>query len=173
MAEETQNAMFKYVKQQKEFTALDHQFCLKMSRTYGPLSFEKPTSLECNYDTNIVTRDCGDSNKYDQKCEDSGKQKPVPPQENLNGKRIPNIVIIGINTFGWTFINRSMKAPKETPKLVLQAPSKEIWEWNLDNIDQILMISNLVYIKIINICLAGFTIRIFKYTRAQLSAFVG
>ena len=26
-----------------------------------------------------------------------------------------------------------MKVPKETPKLVLQAPSKEIWEWNLDN----------------------------------------
>ena len=47
--------------------------------------------------------------------------------------RIKNIVIIGINTFGWTFINRSMKVPKETPKLVLQAPSKETWEWNLDN----------------------------------------
>ena len=47
--------------------------------------------------------------------------------------RIKNIVIIGINTFSWTFINRSMEVPKEIPKLILQSPSKKTWEWNLDN----------------------------------------
>ena len=47
--------------------------------------------------------------------------------------RIKNIVIIGINTFSWTFINRSMEAPKEIPKLILQSPSKKTWEWNLNN----------------------------------------
>ena len=31
--------------------------------------------------------------------------------------RIKNIVIIGINTFGWTFINRSMEIPKSTTKV--------------------------------------------------------
>lgn len=47
--------------------------------------------------------------------------------------RIKNIVIIGINTFGWTFKNRSMEIPKVQPKLILKSPSNKTWEWNMNN----------------------------------------
>ena len=47
--------------------------------------------------------------------------------------RIKNIVIIGINTFGWTFINRSQDVPGEVPNITLKSPSGEIWEWNPEN----------------------------------------
>jgi uncharacterized protein (TIGR03084 family) len=44
--------------------------------------------------------------------------------------RIKNIVIMGVNTFGWTFINRGEEVPEDMPYLKLTAPSGEIWEWN-------------------------------------------
>ena len=46
---------------------------------------------------------------------------------------IKNIVIIGINTFGWTFMNRSLEVPNEQPKLILESPSNKTWEWNSNN----------------------------------------
>ncbi len=44
--------------------------------------------------------------------------------------RIRNIAQLGVNTFGWTFMNRSMDVPKNKPYVKLTAPSGEIWEWN-------------------------------------------
>ena len=44
--------------------------------------------------------------------------------------RIKNIVVLGMNTFGWTFINRGMEVPENKPYLKLTAPSGDIWEWN-------------------------------------------
>jgi len=43
--------------------------------------------------------------------------------------RIKNIVVIGINTFGWTFANRGMDVPESMPHVRLTAPSGAIWEW--------------------------------------------
>lgn len=51
-------------------------------------------------------------------------------QERTNTDRIKNIVVIGINTFGWTFRNRDMPVPENIPYLRLSAPSGEIWEWH-------------------------------------------
>jgi uncharacterized protein (TIGR03084 family) len=48
----------------------------------------------------------------------------------VNHDRIKNIVIMGINTFGWTFINRQEDVPEDVPYIRLVAPSGEIWEWN-------------------------------------------
>ena len=44
--------------------------------------------------------------------------------------RIKNVVVIGLNTFGWTFKNRKLAVPTGIPYLRLSAPSGEIWEWN-------------------------------------------
>lgn len=49
--------------------------------------------------------------------------------ERVNGDRIKNIVVLGVNTFGWTYINRGLEPPAEIPYLKLQSPSGEIWEW--------------------------------------------
>lgn len=44
--------------------------------------------------------------------------------------RIKNIAQLGVNTFGWTFINRQMEVPDVKPYVKLTAPSGEIWGWN-------------------------------------------
>ncbi len=43
---------------------------------------------------------------------------------------IKNVVVIGNNTFGWTFVNRGEEVPAERPHLRLTAPSGEVWEFN-------------------------------------------
>ena len=46
-----------------------------------------------------------------------------------NADRIRNIAHLGINTFGWTFLNRGEALPGEMPHVVLKAPSGAIWQW--------------------------------------------
>ena len=43
--------------------------------------------------------------------------------------RIKNIAVLGMNTFGWTFVNRGLEVPEDVPYVRLTAPSGEIWEW--------------------------------------------
>jgi len=47
-----------------------------------------------------------------------------------NGDRIRNIVVLGNNTYGWTFKVRSEEPPQPRPHLRLTAPSGEIWTYN-------------------------------------------
>lgn len=47
--------------------------------------------------------------------------------------RIKNIVILGINTFAWTYINQGRDAPTLKPCIRLKAPSGIIWEFNHSN----------------------------------------
>ncbi len=47
--------------------------------------------------------------------------------------RLKNIAVIGIKTFGWTFVNRGLEVPPEIPYVRLTAPSGETWEWNEPN----------------------------------------
>ena len=42
---------------------------------------------------------------------------------------VRNVVILGVNTFGWTYMNRRLEVPEAMPFLRLTAPSGEIWEW--------------------------------------------
>lgn len=44
--------------------------------------------------------------------------------------RIKNIAAIGVNTFGWTFINRRIEVPLVKPYVKLYAPSGAVWSWN-------------------------------------------
>lgn len=43
--------------------------------------------------------------------------------------RIRNIAHLGVQTYGWTFINRKADVPEPMPHVRLTAPSGAIWEW--------------------------------------------
>jgi uncharacterized protein (TIGR03084 family) len=47
-----------------------------------------------------------------------------------NTDAIRNIVVLGINTFGWTFRNRRQAVPDPAPRVTLTAPSGEVWTFN-------------------------------------------
>jgi len=47
-----------------------------------------------------------------------------------NTDRIRNIVVLGVNTFDWTFKVRGEAPPAPKPHLVLTAPSGAVWTWN-------------------------------------------
>ena len=47
-----------------------------------------------------------------------------------NGDRVRNIVVLGNNTYGWTFKVRGEAAPEPRPHLKLTAPSGEVWLYN-------------------------------------------
>ncbi len=51
-------------------------------------------------------------------------------QERPESDRIRNICHLGVNTFGWTFINRKLPVPDPAPYVRLTAPSGAIWQWN-------------------------------------------
>jgi uncharacterized protein (TIGR03084 family) len=44
--------------------------------------------------------------------------------------RLRHICVIGVKTFGWTFVNRGLEVPGPPPHVRLVAPSGAIWEWN-------------------------------------------
>ncbi len=51
-------------------------------------------------------------------------------RERSEQDRIKNIVVLGLNTFGWTYAVRKLDVPEAVPHLRLQAPSGETWVWN-------------------------------------------
>ena len=50
--------------------------------------------------------------------------------------RIKHIAVIGVKTFGWTFINRGEEIPGPPPYIRIEAPSGAIWEWNEESDDE-------------------------------------
>lgn len=46
-----------------------------------------------------------------------------------NEDRIQNIVVLGVNTFNWTYKTRGEEPPTTMPYLKLQAPSGELWSF--------------------------------------------
>lgn len=46
-----------------------------------------------------------------------------------NADRIRNIVILGVNTYGWTFKTRRESAPEPMPHVRLTAPSGDVWTY--------------------------------------------
>jgi uncharacterized protein (TIGR03084 family) len=43
---------------------------------------------------------------------------------------IKNIVVLGINTFSWSYKVNGLSVPEKVPFLKLTSPSGEIWQWN-------------------------------------------
>jgi uncharacterized protein (TIGR03084 family) len=52
--------------------------------------------------------------------------------------RIKNIVVLGINTFGWSFANRGLAVPAEIPSVRLTAPSGALWAWGSPETDSLI-----------------------------------
>ena len=50
--------------------------------------------------------------------------------KRVNGDHIKNIVVLGNNTFSWTFTNRSEPVPATRPFLLLTSPSGDLWKFN-------------------------------------------
>lgn len=55
-----------------------------------------------------------------------------------NADRIRNIVVLGNNTYGWTFKVRGEEPPAPRPYLKLTAPSGEIWTYNDPSAEEII-----------------------------------
>lgn len=55
-----------------------------------------------------------------------------------NGDRINNIVVLGVNTFSWTFKNRGLDVPGPMPHIKLTAPSGMIWTYGENNSAEII-----------------------------------
>lgn len=49
--------------------------------------------------------------------------------ERKDGDRIRNIVVLGVNTYGWTFANRSLPVPRPMPYVRVVGPSGAVWEF--------------------------------------------
>jgi len=52
--------------------------------------------------------------------------------------RIRNIVVLGVNTFGWTFKVRNESPPEPMPYVELVAPSGELWNYGDPQEDNII-----------------------------------
>jgi uncharacterized protein (TIGR03084 family) len=50
--------------------------------------------------------------------------------ERVEHDRIRNIVMMGINTFGWTFRVNRLEVPAVKPHVRLVSPSGAVWEWH-------------------------------------------
>lgn len=48
-------------------------------------------------------------------------------EERSESNRIKNIVVLGVNTFGWTYKSRKLNVPETMPRLELTAPSGDVW----------------------------------------------
>ena len=57
-------------------------------------------------------------------------------QVRRNGDHIQNIVVLGVNTFGWTYKNRKMAVPDAMPFLELTAPSGAMWTYGAPSTDE-------------------------------------
>ena len=53
--------------------------------------------------------------------------------ERQDKDRIQGVAVLGVNTFGWTFVNRGLDVPEDVPYVRLTAPSGAVWEWNEPN----------------------------------------
>ncbi len=49
--------------------------------------------------------------------------------ERSESDRIRNIVVLGVNTFGWSHQVQGLKVPDAMPHLALTAPSGDVWEY--------------------------------------------
>jgi uncharacterized protein (TIGR03084 family) len=50
-------------------------------------------------------------------------------QQREESDRIENIVVLGVNTFGWTYKVRGQQPPGPMPQLKLTSPEGHLWTW--------------------------------------------
>lgn len=50
--------------------------------------------------------------------------------------RLRHIAHLGVKTFGWTYMNRSLEAPRTPVRVELRAPSGAVWTWGPEDAEQ-------------------------------------
>lgn len=60
--------------------------------------------------------------------------------DTLHRRRVPtdrlrHIAHLGVKTFGWTYQNRGLEVPEKAVRVVLTAPSGDVWTWGPENGD--------------------------------------
>lgn len=66
--------------------------------------------------------------------------------------RISNIARLGVNTFGWTYMNREMPIPETVPYVKLTAPSGIIWEYGEPQTGEVIEGSASEFCQIVTQC---------------------
>ncbi|MEM7188865.1 MAG: maleylpyruvate isomerase family mycothiol-dependent enzyme, partial [Pseudomonadota bacterium] len=56
--------------------------------------------------------------------------------ERAEADRVRNIAHLGVNTYGWTFVNRGEPVPEPSPYVRLTAPSGAVWEYGEPSEDE-------------------------------------
>lgn len=59
--------------------------------------------------------------------------------ERVNTDRLYNVIVLGVNTYDWTFKVRGQNAPEPKPYVVLNAPSGETWSFGEPQADNAIM----------------------------------
>ena len=57
--------------------------------------------------------------------------------ERVEADRIKNIVVIGVNTFGWAYTVRGLDVPSAKPFVELTAPSGAVWTFGEESDDRV------------------------------------
>ncbi len=103
-----------------------HTFCLAMSDRYGaadPKTRVKWAGPDMSVRSKITAR-LMETWAHGQEVYD------VLGVVRVDKDRIRNIAMLGVNTFGWTFMCRGLEVPQPAPYVKLTAPSGAVWEWN-------------------------------------------
>ncbi len=50
-------------------------------------------------------------------------------QDRMESERLRSIVVLGVNTFGWSYRVRSLDIPPQMPQIELTGPSGELWSF--------------------------------------------
>jgi uncharacterized protein (TIGR03084 family) len=109
-----------------------HTFCLAMSDRYGaanPKTRVKWAGPDMSVRSKITAR-LMETWAHGQEVYD------VLGVVRVDKDRIKNIAMLGVNTFGWTFMCRGLEVPQPVPYLKLTAPSGDTWEWNEPSEDE-------------------------------------
>lgn len=106
-----------------------HRFALEMARHFGaadPRARVKWAGPDMSVRSSITAR-LMETWAHGQEVYD------VLGVDRVDTDRIKNIAQLGVNTFGWTFVNRGLEVPSQRPYVRLDAPSGALWEWNEPN----------------------------------------
>ncbi|MFV0277479.1 MAG: maleylpyruvate isomerase family mycothiol-dependent enzyme, partial [Parahaliea sp.] len=66
-----------------------------------------------------------------------------------DGDRLRNIVVMGVNTFGWSFVTNGLEVPADAPRVQLRAPSGDTWQWNTEQADNLIAGSAVEFCQVV------------------------
>jgi GTPase SAR1 family protein len=108
--ENTQKALIEMIHTSQNYGKLDAEFCHRIKNNYAPfgLADAKPARLDCEV-IELKPFECPEDDHYNPECEkgevEHGLQQPV---YEIEGKRVPNIVILGQTGAGKSYFSNGL-----------------------------------------------------------------